>query len=349
MIMWQEKLFNGVLVGFVTFGGILGVDIGGGYAASPSPIETPQENNNIQQEVEKLKRELRKKDELINQYKTQIDQLQEQINKGKKYNKTQENEPKKNGNNFLLTLAILIIFGEIGLLAYRNFKGGKTTKGQLFDNYEFQGEKENLKTEINEQDDLVSLPENDPILRTSVTSSDPSYPDQYSKEFNLSNQSSNTQVDNLVNTGLNSVSYPSYSEEETMDYNLDYIQTVDDLASLYNQNYRALYNYVVTVTATKESVERKRAGYDSPIYFTDAENGNYWVTSIPQLERPYYCLVPKGNLIIDEHKYKAVQEVFVCSGYKERSSNKFVLNKPAIVACDSSGYWLHKQGELSFY
>ncbi len=127
------------------------------------------------------------------------------------------------------------------------------------------------------------------------------------------------------------------------------IDSEESLVTCYNNHSQLLSKDIIVVTATKESYKQQRAGYDSPVILEEMPNGNYWITMVPKLESPYYYLVPKNNLVINNHNCQIVQEIFDCCNFDNRSSHKFKLKSPAVVKYNSSGNWeIYNYGELSF-
>ncbi|WP_013325772.1 hypothetical protein [Gloeothece verrucosa] len=297
-------------------------------------------SNNSQEALEQLQRELAQKNQQIENLTNQVRQLQAQ-------NPTQEpvttvpnqgtNTESSSGKNFLVPLVFLVIIGAIGVLAFRKFNFWKKAQRDLLNNPS-KTRRENTNLEELEPENYYNKTD---------------YSSNISEEIERTQwqQMGRTTSSNPVKTVLNKESPSRQLKEETSKINLDDIKTEDDLISLYNNNYKALLEQIVIVTATKKSVEDKRAGYDSLITFEELDSGSYWITDVPQFKTPHYFLVPKKNLIINEHNYESVKYVFDCRRYDERSSNKFVLRKAAIVYWDDSAgkFCLYELGEVVFY
>ena len=133
------------------------------------------------------------------------------------------------------------------------------------------------------------------------------------------------------------------------------LKELQSLIELYNSNPGLLASKSTMVAATRESIEQRRTGYNTPIIFTQTDNDSYWIVNKKLLvEDDYFYLVPKAYLIINSRIYQTIEDIFVCQNYANRSSNKFQLVQPAIVKLisDSEDYedkWeLVKPGELNF-
>ena len=125
--------------------------------------------------------------------------------------------------------------------------------------------------------------------------------------------------------------------------------TIDEkLKEIYQHNPKDLLKKVIKVAATRESIERRRSGFETPITFTETSNDSYWIILEPKSEHGYY-LVPKPNLVINSRIYQTIEDIFNCQGYDNRTSNKFKLGLFATVQSEGSGSWkLVEPGELLF-
>ncbi|MGK7877633.1 MAG: hypothetical protein AB4426_31325 [Xenococcaceae cyanobacterium] len=120
----------------------------------------------------------------------------------------------------------------------------------------------------------------------------------------------------------------------------------DDLVVIHNKKPNLLAGKTIKVSATKESIEKRRLGYNYPVILEEVSNGNYWIVT----DKASDYMIPKKNLIINKPSYETVQELFELSGYQSRQSNKFDLIKPARVTPMSGDKWeLMEKGKLRFY
>ncbi|MDJ0903360.1 MAG: hypothetical protein QNJ55_31630 [Xenococcus sp. MO_188.B8] len=134
------------------------------------------------------------------------------------------------------------------------------------------------------------------------------------------------------------------------------LKELQSLIKSYNSNPGLLASKSTMVAATRESIEQRRTGYNTPIIFTQTDNDSYWIIYKKLLvEDDYFYLVPKANLIINSRIYQTIEDIFVCQNYSNRSSNKFQLGQPAIVKLtadseDSEEKWeLVEPGKLNFF
>ena len=133
------------------------------------------------------------------------------------------------------------------------------------------------------------------------------------------------------------------------------LKELQSLIESYNSSPGLLVSESTMVAATRESIEQRRTGFNTPIIFTQTDNDSYWIVNKKLLvEDNYFYLVPKANLIINSRIYQTIEDIFVCQNYAKRSSNKFQLDQPAIVKLitDSEDYeekWeLVEPGKLNF-
>lgn len=144
------------------------------------------------------------------------------------------------------------------------------------------------------------------------------------------------------------------NSEEDFSYQITPIYNLEDSESLidtYNSNPETLSNNVIKVAATKESIEQRRTGKQTQIIFTKISNESCWIIQEFSLQNGYLYLVPKANLIINDPIYQTIEDIFVCQGYHDRTSNQFSLVNPAIVKSDSENeneWQLIQPGELIF-
>jgi hypothetical protein len=87
------------------------------------------------------------------------------------------------------------------------------------------------------------------------------------------------------------------------------------------------------------------------IIFKNSKSGNYWLLWQPIIRDSYkyYCLVPKAELVVNQHNYNTIRYIFYCTNYENRSSSKFHLKCPAFVQKNQQGCWeLITLGEIIF-
>ena len=131
----------------------------------------------------------------------------------------------------------------------------------------------------------------------------------------------------------------------------DNLNNLPSLIEIYNSNPRKLGNDIAKVMATRESLEKRRSGINFPIMFVESSQYIYLILQELPLENDCFYLVPKDNLIINSSIYQSIKEIFICQNYDNRSSNKFILSKPAIVKFtrDWENEWeLVEPGEIIF-
>ena len=107
--------------------------------------------------------------------------------------------------------------------------------------------------------------------------------------------------------------------------------TEEDLIVMYRQNPQLLSQKVIKVEVTRESIQRTITGQKPEIFFKKASNDSYWIVMEPKLENNCYFLVPKPNLEINSLIYPSMENIFNCTGYHNRTSNKFNLKLSAMV------------------
>ncbi|MEL4894575.1 hypothetical protein [Crocosphaera sp. Alani8] len=251
-------------------------------------------------------------------------------------------------NNIFVMFIFLAIIGGISIYAIRQLDFLRKTKKDL------------SKTLNQEDKELNGFTQEDTLTKSNMSESNYSYQDYDNTGYNHTNldikqttqEGQNWEAEGSVPimTELNPIPPYTQAEEKVIKPDLDYIKSEADLLPVYNNNYKALLRQIVIMTATEESIEKKREGYDYPIIFSESNNGNYWLTLMPQFESPHYCLVPKRNLIINEHNYEAVRYIFNCIGYENRTSNKFIVRQTAIVYWEDKekNCYLCEPGELIF-
>ena len=125
--------------------------------------------------------------------------------------------------------------------------------------------------------------------------------------------------------------------------------TEEDLIVMYRENPQLLLQKVIKVEVIKESIERTIAGTKPEIMFKETSNDHYWIVLEPELENNCYFLVPKPNLEINSLIYPSIENIFNCTGYNDRTSNKFNLKLSAMVQIQSASSWkLIGTGEITF-
>ena len=125
--------------------------------------------------------------------------------------------------------------------------------------------------------------------------------------------------------------------------------TEEDLIVMYRENPQLLLQKVIKVEVIKESIERTIAGTKPEIMFKETSNDHYWIILEPELENNCYFLVPKPNLEINSLIYPSIKNIFNCTGYNDRTSNKFNLKLSAMVQIQSASSWkLIGTGEITF-
>ena len=96
------------------------------------------------------------------------------------------------------------------------------------------------------------------------------------------------------------------------------------------ENYNQLIDFPdrLEVSETDNSKSERRTGNKSSAIFerSKSKRGQYWVTN-------HTYLVPKRNQKINEFNYETVSIFFECLNYDKRSTDNFMLIKPAKVTC----------------
>ena len=174
-------------------------------------------------------------------------------------------------------------------------------------------------------------------------STKPAYEQKAKSYFNLDEDSTTNLFHNKkeYQTRSKSVSrVPNFSNQAT---------TLDEkLKKMYHDDPKHLLKKVIKVAATRESIEQRRSGFETPITFTETSNDSYWIILEPKSDHGYY-LVPKPNLVINSRIHQTIEDIFSCQGYDDRTSNKFKLELFATVQSEGGGSWkLVKPGELLF-
>ncbi|RAM51513.1 MAG: hypothetical protein C6Y22_10625 [Hapalosiphonaceae cyanobacterium JJU2] len=115
----------------------------------------------------------------------------------------------------------------------------------------------------------------------------------------------------------------------------------------YNRNPKSLNKDATEVSETTDSINQRRLGGHQSVTLEKVSKGkgNYWI--LP--EQGFLCLVPKGNLKINEYNYETVATLFDCYNYQSGYSNDFQLITPATVISVGQDQWeLRERGELKF-
>lgn len=124
---------------------------------------------------------------------------------------------------------------------------------------------------------------------------------------------------------------------------------LETLVIKYNRSPNKLAKNIIKVAATKESIEQRRSGIKTPLILKKNDNDSYWVILEERIQDDNYYLVPKANLIIGDRIYRTVEYIFTCQGYENKSSNNFILVRPAEVKFTrNQEFELLKPGELKF-
>ncbi len=118
---------------------------------------------------------------------------------------------------------------------------------------------------------------------------------------------------------------------------------------MYRQNPQLLSHKIIKLEVNKKSIQRTKTRYKPDIIFKKASNDSYWIIMEPKLENNCYFLVPKPNLEINSLIYPSIENIFNCTGYNNRTSNKFNLKLSAMVQIHSTSSWkLIGAGEITF-
>ncbi|MEM7590049.1 MAG: hypothetical protein AAF383_00740 [Cyanobacteria bacterium P01_A01_bin.83] len=114
-------------------------------------------------------------------------------------------------------------------------------------------------------------------------------------------------------------------------------------------NTKTLKEKVFKVAPSRESIEQIRTGVKTSLILKQDQNDSYWVLLEPRPLDDNYYLVPKFGLVINDRIYQTVEDIFICQGYQNRTSNAFKLIRPAIVEFLKNNEWkLLHPGELKF-
>ncbi|MFB2770956.1 hypothetical protein ACE1AT_16940 [Pelatocladus sp. BLCC-F211] len=119
------------------------------------------------------------------------------------------------------------------------------------------------------------------------------------------------------------------------------------IVQIYNQNSKSLNKDATEVSETTDSINQRRLGGHQSVTLEKVSKGkgNYWI--LP--EQGFLCLLPKGNLKINEYNYETVAALFDCHNYQSGYSNDFQLITPATVISVGQDQWeLQERGELQF-
>ncbi len=112
----------------------------------------------------------------------------------------------------------------------------------------------------------------------------------------------------------------------------------EEFVDTYNNNLNTLNAYIVAKVSLSvnngQVILKKAVSYD--YWIINEENENYW-------------LVPKEEIKINSLKYKEIQNIFDCDGYKENYSS-FILAKPAKVSAilEQIHWQLEERGKIKF-
>ncbi len=128
------------------------------------------------------------------------------------------------------------------------------------------------------------------------------------------------------------------------------LDKLEDLVYNYNRK-KINKSNIVKVSATRESIEKRRTGDNTPLILIQGDEGHEatWVVTQYPLQDNCRFLVPRLGLIINDRIYQTIEDIFMCKGYKNRASNDFKLMLPAVVKSRSNNEWeLIESGELLF-
>lgn len=112
----------------------------------------------------------------------------------------------------------------------------------------------------------------------------------------------------------------------------------EEIVDTYNNNLKVLNAYIVTKVSPSVNngkvIFKKAVSYD--YWIINEENENFW-------------LVPKEEIEMNSLKYKELQNIFDCDGYKENYSS-FILAKPAKVSAilEQIHWQLEERGKIKF-
>ncbi|MDZ8236286.1 MAG: hypothetical protein RMZ69_03765 [Nostoc sp. ChiQUE01a] len=118
------------------------------------------------------------------------------------------------------------------------------------------------------------------------------------------------------------------------------------LIELYFNNENSLLTHVIEVNATEDSINMNRLTGQN-LLLTKIHRGNYWIVN----QGGFNYLVPKKNLIINQHSYWTAEALFECREYQQGRSQKFRLLKPTKVfeLPEDEKWRLDNKGILEFY
>jgi hypothetical protein len=142
---------------------------------------------------------------------------------------------------------------------------------------------------------------------------------------------------------------PSINRIDTQSDRIQSSSIYQSISSEYyhnTNNFASRYN-VITVSVTKDSIERNRGNDDKTVIFEETTRGNYWLFTIDDLS----YLVPVADKYINQHSYTTTTLSFDCHSYTP-DYQKIQLQRPAIVSIDpytNLRMWrLQEQGEIFF-
>ena len=270
--------------------------------------------------------------------------------------------PRKNNPimNALLPLTVLLALGELGFIIYL-LKRKKANTDTDIDTY---SEKESPKLSAYERDMLPVLENENKQLRSKLSQFERQLRELESEKTALTQKNSLLENSNKnIQKPFLDIQPPKYPPEDrrtrentappkhaAMIHRVN-ITTEDDLIAYYNSNPKVLEDSIEIVTASEESIQFKRIGGDMQIIFKNSRSGNYWLLPQPIIRDgyTYYCLVPKAQLVVNQHNYNTIRDIFNCTDYENRSSSKFRLKYAASVQKNQQGSWeLIAPGEIVF-
>jgi len=263
--------------------------------------------------------------------------------------------------NALLPLTVLLALGELGFIIYLL----KRKKANTDTDIEMYSEKESPKLSPYERDMLPVLETENKQLRSKLSEFERQIRELESEKTAL------TQKNSLLESSNKDIQKP-YLDIPTQKYPSENrptrentappkyaamihrvnITTEDELITYYNSNPKVLEDSIEIVTASEESIQFKRIGGNTQIIFKNSRSGNYWLLPQPIIRDgyKYYCLVPKAELVVNQHNYNTIRDIFHCTDYGNRSSSKkFRLSCAASVQKNQQGSWeLIAPGEIVF-
>jgi predicted nucleic acid-binding Zn-ribbon protein len=313
-----------------------------GQGESPSVSPSPEDSSleaqvkSLQEEVGNLKTQVEQQDKTIKELKNKLEG--EAITGGSGTDR----------NPLALVLVTIVLATVVGFIGWRAWKSWQVSrkKNDFLNKSQFS-DGDNKATDTRKSTKSSVIP---PLIIESQKASPGNPYIETSFNQNLSQTSpSQREATNLTGTSHQTINPPGQALHQVLP-NLESIQSEEDLVAFYNRNPRALEEKIIVVTTTEDSFEQQRAGHSAPIIFQKSPTGNYWITLVPQLQSPYYFLVPKANLVVSRPNYATFQEIFDCKGYQTKACNKFKLILPAVVTYEPEGYWkLYALGELEFH